>query len=153
MDFHYNAFISYRHAEVDSRIAEEVQTRLERYRLPAAVQKRTGIRRIDRIACTVEATVCFLLYRIKRKPLIIFPIGVALFLRQKVCFDLLGMSQAGTASFNEMLIKRFHFKTLPCQVDGNRVSRLMSGVNGSHNGGRTGCSITAGKHSGIAGHL
>lgn len=49
MDFHYNAFISYRHAEVDSRIAEEVQTRLERYRLPAAVQKRTGIRRIDRI--------------------------------------------------------------------------------------------------------
>ena len=49
MEFHYNAFISYRHAEVDSRIAEEVQTQLERYHLPAAVRKRTGIRRIDRI--------------------------------------------------------------------------------------------------------
>ena len=49
MEFHYNAFISYRHTEVDSRIAEEVQTQLERYHLPAAVRKRTGIRRIDRI--------------------------------------------------------------------------------------------------------
>lgn len=49
MGFHYNAFISYRHAEVDSRVAEEIQTRLERYRLPAAIRKRTGIKRIDRI--------------------------------------------------------------------------------------------------------
>lgn len=49
MEFHYNAFISYRHAELDSKVAEDVQKQLERYHIPGAVQKETGIRRINRI--------------------------------------------------------------------------------------------------------
>ena len=46
---HYNAFISYRHSEKDSAIAEEVQHRLERYRLPKAIQKRIGRSRLGRV--------------------------------------------------------------------------------------------------------
>ncbi len=49
MEFHYNAFISYRHAELDSRVAEDVQKQLEHYHIPKAVQKETGIKRINRI--------------------------------------------------------------------------------------------------------
>ena len=46
---HYNAFISYRHAPLDNRVAAEVQKRLERFRIPRATRKETGIRKIDRI--------------------------------------------------------------------------------------------------------
>ena len=46
---HYNAFISYRHAPLDNRVAAEVQKRLERFLIPRAIQKQTGIRKIDRI--------------------------------------------------------------------------------------------------------
>ena len=49
MDECYNAFISYRHAPLDSRIAQEVQRRLEQYPVPKAVARRTGIRRINRV--------------------------------------------------------------------------------------------------------
>ncbi len=38
----YQAFISYRHAEVDSRVAAEVQRSLEHFHIPAAVRKQTG---------------------------------------------------------------------------------------------------------------
>ncbi len=39
MALKYNAFISYRHSELDSKIASEVQTRLERFRIPKALLK------------------------------------------------------------------------------------------------------------------
>lgn len=45
----YNAFISYRHAPLDSKIAQEVQRRLEQYPVPRAIARRTGIRRINRV--------------------------------------------------------------------------------------------------------
>ena len=49
MGLKYNAFISYRHSEVDSKIASEVQTRLERFRIPKAIIKKTGVKRFERI--------------------------------------------------------------------------------------------------------
>ena len=45
----YNAFISYRHAPEDIKIASEVQKSLERFKIPAEIQKKTGIRRFERI--------------------------------------------------------------------------------------------------------
>ncbi len=45
----YNAFISYRHTERDSAVAHEIQKRLERFRIPSAIRKQTGIERIDRL--------------------------------------------------------------------------------------------------------
>ena len=49
METHYNAFISYRHAAVDTRIAREVQHQLENYHIPKALQEKTGIKKIDRV--------------------------------------------------------------------------------------------------------
>ncbi|MCR5619407.1 MAG: TIR domain-containing protein [Lachnospiraceae bacterium] len=45
----YNAFISYRHAPEDIKIASEVQKSLERFKIPPAIQQKTGIRRFERI--------------------------------------------------------------------------------------------------------
>lgn len=41
---HYTAFISYRHAEEDTRVAREVHRKLERYHLDRAVREQTGIK-------------------------------------------------------------------------------------------------------------
>ena len=49
MSQHYNAFISYKHGPLDNKVAAEVQTQLERFRIPKAIQKSTGIKKIDRI--------------------------------------------------------------------------------------------------------
>ena len=49
MERKYNAFISYRHAKEDIKIASEVQTQLERFRIPSAIQKKTGIKRFERV--------------------------------------------------------------------------------------------------------
>jgi len=46
---HYNAFISYRHAPLDIKVAAEVQRRLEQFKVPAAIRKATGLKKIDRI--------------------------------------------------------------------------------------------------------
>ena len=46
---HYNAFISYKHAPLDTKVASEIQTRLERFRIPKAIQKASDIQKIDRI--------------------------------------------------------------------------------------------------------
>ena len=46
---HYNAFISYKHAPLDNKVAAEIQTRLERFRIPKAIQKSSGIKKINRI--------------------------------------------------------------------------------------------------------
>ena len=46
---HYNAFISYRHAPLDSAIAEHVQHSLERFTIPDKIKKKTGMKRIHRV--------------------------------------------------------------------------------------------------------
>ena len=45
----YNAFISYRHADLDSKIAAHVQKSLERFHIPDKIRKTTGKKRIERI--------------------------------------------------------------------------------------------------------
>ena len=49
MATHFNAFISYRHSPLDSQIAQRIHRQLERFRIPKAIQKATGIKKIDRI--------------------------------------------------------------------------------------------------------
>ena len=46
---HYNAFISYKHAPEDNRVAEAVQKGLEHFKIPSAIKKKTGMKRIQRI--------------------------------------------------------------------------------------------------------
>ncbi len=45
----YDAFISYRHAPLDMEFAKKVHTGLETFRVPAAVRKKTGKKRIQRV--------------------------------------------------------------------------------------------------------
>ncbi|MBO4669293.1 MAG: toll/interleukin-1 receptor domain-containing protein [Lachnospiraceae bacterium] len=45
----YDAFISYRHAPLDMEIAKKVHSGLEMFRVPAAVQKKTGKKKINRV--------------------------------------------------------------------------------------------------------
>ena len=54
MEYKYDAFISYRHAEKDTLIAAEIQKSLERFRIPQAIQKQTGKERFNRIFRDVE---------------------------------------------------------------------------------------------------
>ncbi len=49
MSQHYNAFISYKHAELDNKIAAQIEKDLEHYHIPRKVQKKTGYERIERI--------------------------------------------------------------------------------------------------------
>lgn len=46
---HYNAFISYKHAELDNKVAEHVQKKLEHFHIPAKIQKQTGKKKIERV--------------------------------------------------------------------------------------------------------
>ncbi len=46
---HYDAFISYKHAPDDIRVAEAVQRGLEHFRIPGKIRKKTGKKRIERI--------------------------------------------------------------------------------------------------------
>ena len=46
---HYNAFISYKHAPEDTRVAEAVQRGLEHFHIPAKIKSSTGMKKIDRI--------------------------------------------------------------------------------------------------------
>ena len=46
---HYNAFISYRHAEKDIKIAKEIQSDLEHFHVPGKIRKSSGMKSIDRI--------------------------------------------------------------------------------------------------------
>ena len=48
IDF-YNAFISYKHAPLDSKVAEHVQRNLEHFVIPANIKKKTGRKKIERI--------------------------------------------------------------------------------------------------------
>ena len=54
MDYKYDAFISYRHAEKDTRIASEIQKSLERFKIPAYLRKKTGKQRFNRVFRDVE---------------------------------------------------------------------------------------------------
>ncbi|MBR6094304.1 MAG: TIR domain-containing protein [Lachnospiraceae bacterium] len=45
----YDAFISYKHAPLDLEVAKKVHKTLENYHIPKAVQKRTGMKRINRV--------------------------------------------------------------------------------------------------------
>lgn len=49
MSTHFNAFISYRHSPLDSEVAQRIHRQLERFRIPKAIQKATGMKKIDRI--------------------------------------------------------------------------------------------------------
>ena len=42
--YHYKAFISYKHDPVDSGVAAEIQTRLERFHIPYALQKEKSVK-------------------------------------------------------------------------------------------------------------
>ncbi len=46
---HYNAFISYRHAPEDIKVAEAVQRGLERFHIPQKIRNQTGMKRIQQI--------------------------------------------------------------------------------------------------------
>ena len=46
---HYNAFISYRHAPLDSKIAAHIQHSLEHFTIPDKIRKKTGVKRIQRV--------------------------------------------------------------------------------------------------------
>ena len=48
IDF-YNAFISYKHAPLDSKVAEHVQRSLEHFHIPHAIRKKTGKKKIERV--------------------------------------------------------------------------------------------------------
>ena len=49
MSTKYNAFISYKHAPEDNKVAEAVHKGLERFHIPHKIMKKTGVKRIDRI--------------------------------------------------------------------------------------------------------
>lgn len=46
---YYNAFISYKHAPLDSKVAEHVQRSLEHFYIPHKIRQKTGRKRIERI--------------------------------------------------------------------------------------------------------
>ena len=45
----YNAFISYRHSEPDMFVAKEIHKALETFKVPGRIQKKTGIKKIERV--------------------------------------------------------------------------------------------------------
>ena len=49
MSLHYNAFISYKHAELDNKVAAMVESKLEHYHIPYNLRKKTGKKKIERI--------------------------------------------------------------------------------------------------------
>ena len=46
---YYNAFISYKHAPLDSKVASDIQKNLEHFVIPAAIRKQTGKKKIERV--------------------------------------------------------------------------------------------------------
>ncbi|RKM55872.1 TIR domain-containing protein [Butyrivibrio sp. X503] len=49
MSIHYNAFISYKHADLDNKIAAYVEKHLEHFHIPGKIRKKTGMKKIERI--------------------------------------------------------------------------------------------------------
>ena len=48
-EYLYDAFISYRHSDINNTLAKALQRRLENYNIPAAVKKQSGRKRMGRI--------------------------------------------------------------------------------------------------------
>ena len=48
MEQHFTAFISYRHASPDDKVARWLHSAIETYRIPASVQKQTGMKKMGR---------------------------------------------------------------------------------------------------------
>ena len=48
-EYFYDAFISYRHTELDIFVAESLHKILERYRVPKRIQESSGKKKISRI--------------------------------------------------------------------------------------------------------
>ena len=46
---HYDAFISYKHAPLDNKVAAHVQSKLEHFHIPKKIRKKTGMQRIQRV--------------------------------------------------------------------------------------------------------
>ena len=46
---HYNAFISYKHAPEDNKVADAVHRGLEHFHIPGKIRKKTGMKKINRI--------------------------------------------------------------------------------------------------------
>ena len=46
---HYNAFISYKHAPLDNKVAAHIQSQLEHFHIPGKIRKKTGMKRIQRV--------------------------------------------------------------------------------------------------------
>ena len=46
---HYDAFISYRHTQLDSFVAKKIHHMLEHYRIPKKIQKKSGKKKITRV--------------------------------------------------------------------------------------------------------
>jgi len=49
VEYRYDAFISYRHGDLDSKVAERLHKLLEAYRIPSALAKKLGKKKLDRI--------------------------------------------------------------------------------------------------------
>ncbi len=49
MEEHFCAFISYRHQSPDQEIAKRLHTTIETYRIPAAIRKKAGLKRLGRV--------------------------------------------------------------------------------------------------------
>ncbi|MDO4976614.1 MAG: TIR domain-containing protein [Eubacteriales bacterium] len=49
MSYKYDVFISYKHAEVDSAVAQGLQKKLEHYKVPREIQKTHGKKKINRV--------------------------------------------------------------------------------------------------------
>ena len=49
MSTHYNAFISYKHADLDNKVAAYVEKHLEHFHIPGKIRKKYGINKIERI--------------------------------------------------------------------------------------------------------
>lgn len=49
MSTHYNAFISYKHADLDNKVAAYVEKSLEHFHIPRKIRKKTGVNKIERI--------------------------------------------------------------------------------------------------------
>ncbi|MEE3467399.1 MAG: toll/interleukin-1 receptor domain-containing protein, partial [Eubacterium sp.] len=45
----YNAFISYKHAPEDNKVADAVHKGLEHFHIPGKIRKKTGVKKINRI--------------------------------------------------------------------------------------------------------
>ena len=43
----YDAFISYKHEKLDMEVAKKLHSALETYHIPNAVQKKTGMKKIE----------------------------------------------------------------------------------------------------------